>query len=128
MLETANALYFMIYGEELMHYHFCVSNNCWYISTYQVAQGKTEEAILSLEKMCKHAVAYEEWLKNDRGKNYTSIFTDKLASYSDSNNSELPKHSHCRYMLEHLKHNRYDPIRNDERFIVIEEKLKECAR
>lgn len=129
MLQISNKLYFMIYGEDLMFYHGRVAFNHWLISTYQVAQGKVEESFSSLEKMCKHAVAYDLSYQNDRGKYFPSILVDKIA-YSEPNKDfhELTEHSQCWYMLTRLQNERYDPIRNKKRFVEIEKALKEHAR
>lgn len=129
ILKTSNELYFMIYGENLMFYHCRVAFNYWIISTYQVAQGKIEDSISSLEKMCDHAVAYDLSYQNDRGKYFTSLLVDKIA-YAEPNKDfhELTEHSQCWYMLDRLQNKRYDPIRNEKRFIEIEKVLKEYAR
>ncbi len=129
MLEISNELYFMIYGDNLMFYHCRVAFNYWIISTYQMSQGKIEETLSSLEKMCKHAVAYDLSYKNDHGKRYTSILVDKIVYPEPSKDfHELKEHSQCWYMLDRLQNKRYDPIRNDKRFVEIEIKLKEYAR
>ena len=129
MLEIANKLYFMIYGEDLMFYHGRVTFNYWIISRYQISQKKIEETLSSLEKMCKHAVAYDISYLNDHGKNYTSILVDKIA-YSEPSKDfhELSVHSQCWYMLDRLQNDRYDPIRNEKRFVEIEKTLKKHAR
>ena len=129
MLHISNQLYFMIYGENLMFYHARVDMNHWLISTYEIAQGKAEEALSSLEKMCYHAIEYDKSYANDHGKYYTSILTDKLI-YPEPGKDfhELTEHSKCYYMLEKLKHNRYDLIRNSSRFVAIVEKLKEQSK
>ena len=117
MMELSNELYFLIYGENLMFYHCRIAFNYWIISTYQIAQGKAEEAISSLESMCNHAVAYDNSYKNDYGKKYTSILTDELIYPEPSKDfHELTEHSQCWYMLDHMQNDRYDTIRNDERF------------
>ena len=101
MMELSNELYFLIYGENLMFYHCRIAFNYWIISTYQIAQGKAEEAISSLESMCNHAVAYDNSYKNDYGKKYTSILTDELIYPEPSKDfHELTEHSQCWYMLE----------------------------
>lgn len=129
MLEISNKLYFMIYGDNLMFFHCRISFNCWVISTYQMSQGKFEEALSSLEKMCNHTVAYDLAYKKDHGKCYTSIFVDKIVYREpDKNHHELTEHSWCWYMLERLQSKRYDPIRSEKRFAEIEKALKEYAR
>jgi transcriptional regulator with XRE-family HTH domain len=78
MLTVSNQLYTMIYGDNLMFYHTRLSRNYWLISTYQMSQGKAEDTLASLEKMCHHAVEYDKSYMSNHGKMYTSIFTDKL--------------------------------------------------
>ncbi len=129
MLEISNNIYFMIYGDNLMFYHCRVAFNYWIISTYQMSQGKIEETLSSIEKMCKHAVAYDKAYLSDHGKNYTSILVDKVVyPESDKDFHELKEHSQCWYMLERLQSNRYDHIRSELRFAEIEKALKEYAR
>lgn len=129
MLETANNLYFMVYGDNLMFYHGRVAFNYWVISTYQVAQGKIEESFSSLEKMCNHAVAYDRSYLNDHGKIFTSILVNKIIYPEPSKDfHELQEHSQCWYMLDRLQNERYDPIRNEKRFVEIEKTLKKHAR
>lgn len=129
MLEISNNIYFMIYGDNLMFYHCRVAFNYWIISTYQMSQGKIEETLSSLEKMCKHTVSYDKSYLNDHGKNYTSILVDKIIYPEPSKDfHELKEHSQSFYMLDRIQNSRYDPIRNDKRFEAIEKTLKEYAR
>lgn len=129
MLALSNQLYKMIYGDNLMFYHVRLSRNYWLISTYQIAQGKIDETLESLEKMCCHAIEYDKAYINDHGKYYTSILTDELI-YPEPGKDfhELTEHSECYYILEKLQHNRYDLIRNSSRFVAIVEKLKEQSK
>lgn len=60
MINISNELYKMIYGDNLMFYHERVSNNHCLISIYQLALGKNEEALESLEKMCYHAIEFDK--------------------------------------------------------------------
>lgn len=129
MFEISNELYYMIYGDNLMFYHCRLAFNYWIISTYQMAQGKTEETLLSLEKMCKHAVLYDKSYENDHGKNYTAILVDKII-YPEPNEDfhELTEHSQCYRMLEKLNHKRYEPIRDNDRFIDVIKEMEKYAR
>ncbi|MBQ2825665.1 MAG: helix-turn-helix transcriptional regulator [Clostridia bacterium] len=129
MLSISNQLYFMIYGDDLMFYHNRISFNHWLISTYQIALGKTEEAMESLEKMCAHAVSYDISYQNDHGKHYTSFFMDTQV-YHEKNKDfhELTEHTHCYYMLDRLQSDRYDCIREDPRFISIVERLQQYSK
>ena len=129
MLNTSNQLYKMIYGENLMFYHVRLSRNYWLISTYKTAQGKIDEALASLEKMCCHAIEYDKAYISDHGKFYTSIFTDKLV-YPEPGKDfhELTEHTNCYYMLEKLQNKRYDCMRGDPRFVSIIESLDQYAK
>lgn len=129
ILNISNQLYFMIYGDNLMFYHTRIGLNYWLISTYQIAQGKAEEAISSLEKMCFHAVEYDKSFINDHGKHYTSFLTDKLI-YPEPGKDfhELTEHTNCYYMLDRLQHTRYDCVREYPRFIAVTEKLNQYAK
>lgn len=129
MMKVSSEFYRMIYGENLMFYHTRISFNYWIISTYQMAQGKIEDTLYSLEEMCSHAIAYDRSYIDDHGKHYTSIFTDKLV-YPEpgADFHELKEHSLCYYMLDRLKHERYDPIRANVRFKAVEKALLEYSR
>lgn len=129
MLNISNQLYKMIYGENLMFHHIRLSRNYWLISTYQMSQGKEEDALCSLERMCYHSVEYDKSYITNHGKNYTSILTNKLIYPKQGKDFHEPtEHSECYYLLDRLQNKRYDSVRNDPRFIKIETRLKEYAR
>ncbi len=129
MLRVSNQLYFMIYGDDLMFYHNRISFNHWLISTFQIAQGKTEDALASLEQMCEHAIACDQSYQNDHGKHFTSFLVDTQV-YPEKNKDfhELTEHTDCYYMLDKLQNKRYDSIREDDRFVSIVEKLNQHAK
>lgn len=129
MLTISNKLYYLIYGENLQFYHCRVAFNHWIISTYQISLGKKDDALLSLEKMCEHTVAYDFSYEKDHGKPYSSVLTDKLVYPEPQQDSyELKEHSYCFYMLDRLHHPRYDCLRKQERFVKIQEILKKHSR
>ncbi len=129
MLHISNQLYHMIYGDDLLYHHNRLSMNYWLISTYQMAQGKTAEALDSLELMCKHAIAYDRSYQNDHGKHFSSFLVDKLIYPEKSKEfHELTEHTDCYYMLDRLQHGRYDCIRKDPRFVSIVERLNQYAK
>lgn len=129
MLRVSNQLYFMIYGDDLMFNHCRISFNHWLISTYQIALGKTEEAMESLEKMCDYAVSYDISYQNDHGKHFTSFLVDtKIYPEKSKDFHELTEHTHCYYMLDRLQSDRYDCIREDPRFISIVERLQQYSK
>ena len=112
-----------------MFYHSRLSRNYWLISTYQIAQGKIDETLESLETMCYHAVEYDKSYINDHGKYYSSIITNKLIyTEHDKDFHELTEHSESYSMLEKLQHNRYDFIRQNHRFIEIIKKLNQYEK
>ncbi len=129
MLTISNQLYELIYGDNLMFYHVRLSRNHWLISTYQISQGKKDETLTSLEKMCYHAIEYDKAYINDHGKLYTSILTDKLI-YPEPNKDfhEHTEHTNCYYMLEKLQNKRYDCVRQDSRFVSIMERLNQYSK
>ena len=129
VLTISNQLYKMIYGDNLMYHHHRLSNNYWLISTYYIAQGKTDEAIESLEAMCYHAIEGDKSYINDHGKYFTSIITDRLI-YPKPNKDfhELIEHSECYRLIEKLKHERYECIRQNPQFIDIVKNLNQYAK
>ncbi len=125
MLRVSNKLYSLIYGDDLMYHHFRLAFNHWLISTYEIALGKAKEALDSLEKMCDHAVACDLSYQNDHGKHFSSFLVDTQIYPENSEDfHELTEHTHCYYMLEKMKHSRYDGIRQDPRFRAVAEKLE----
>ena len=98
-------------------------------STYLIAQGKISETLDALKKMCEHALAYDSSYEEDQGKNYSSIFTDKLI-YPETGKDfhELTEHNECYYMLDRMSASRYDGIRDNERFVDVVKKLESKAR
>ena len=129
MLRISNRLYFMIYGDDLLPNHIRLSFNHWLISTYQMSLERTEDALDSLEQMCRHAVAYDLAYQNDHGKPYSSILVNRLIYPEPSKDfHELTEHTNCYYMLDRLQSNRYDPIREDPRFVAVTETLGKHAK
>ena len=129
MLKTSNEIYRLIYGDDLMFYHERLSHNYWLLSTYLIAQGKTDEALDALEKMCEHAIAYDRSYEEDHGKNYSSIFTDRLV-YPEPGKvfQELTEHNQSYYKLDCIKSPRYDCIRDNKRFVAVVSALEKKAR
>ena len=127
MLTVSNQLYRLIYGENLMFNHHRLSENYYLIATYQLAQGKQDDALSSLERMCEHAVAYDKAYRNDHGKHYTSIFTDKLIYPEPGKDFHELFTPACYYKLGRLHSKRFDAIRQDTRFTAIVDTLKAHA-
>jgi hypothetical protein len=119
----------MIYGENLMFHNVRLSRNYWLISTYQLSLNRPEDALSSLEKMTEYALAYDQSFRNDHGKAFTSIFTDKMIYPEPSKNfHELTEHNECYHLLERLQSQRYDGIREHERFRAVVAVLEKHAR
>lgn len=129
MLKTANEIYRLIYGDNLMYIHGRLAFNHWLMSTYEIAQGKKEDALNSIEKMSYHSIEECKLHKNDHGKSFTSIFTDKLIyPENDDDFEEDCQHTSAYYMLDRLESKRYDGIRNNERFKNVVQKLEEFSK
>ncbi len=129
MLKTSNEIYRLIFGDNLMFVHDSLAYNYYLISTYEIAQGKMEDTLETLEKMCYHTVEYDKSYLNDHGKSFTSIFTDKLTyPFPGKDFHELIEHNQCYYRLDRLGYERYDCIRDNERFIAVVKTLEEHAR
>ncbi len=129
MLKTSNEIYRIVYGDNLMFHHSRLSFNWWLLSTYLIAQGKTEETLDALEQMCAHALAYDRSYEENHGKSFSSIFTDKLI-YPEPGKDfhELTEHNQSWYRLDRMKASRYGCIRENERFAAVIEKLESRAR
>ena len=108
-----------------MFYHSRVAENYWLISTFEIALNRTEDAIISLEKMCYHTLEYEKAYINDHGKFYSTILTNKVI-YPEPGKDfhEITIHPCSFYMLKRLNNQRYDIIRKDKRFVEIVDRLK----
>ncbi len=86
-----------------------------------------------LEKMAYYAVQYDYSDEHDRGKNYTSVLTDKLVfDYPKAEYHEWwihqCEHNQAYYSLKNTKSNRCESIRNDPRFIAVVEELKKASK
>ncbi len=128
MLKVTAWLYTTIYGDDPLFYHVRLSKTHWLLSTYQIAQGKADAALDSLEQMLHHTLAYDDARANRHGEPYTSILTDQLIyPYPSKDFHELIEHNDAYYMLDRLAHKRYDPIRTHPRFTAVVDALKKDA-
>jgi hypothetical protein len=93
------------------------------MATYLIAQGKTEETLDALEKMCDHAVAAEAAKPGDP---FTSPFTNCLVYGEEWSNKHINTAYFCYYKMKHQS--RYDAIREEPRFQAIMERLREVAK
>ena len=79
--------------------------------------------------MCAHTLAYDRSFREDHGKNYTSVFTDKLIYPNPGKDfHELTEDNQSWYMLYRLQADRYGDIRDNKRFVNIVNVLEEKAR
>ena len=76
-----------------------------YMATYYVAQGKKDETLTCLENMFAHM------------EKTCDVYSDK----------KLP-HNKAWYFLRYMEHERYDPVREEKRFVAIIEKMKKMAK
>lgn len=128
MLETANALYGMIYGEDLLYHHWAVAEQYRLISAYRVVQGRLDDTLAALEQMCRHAVARDAAFRQDHGRHFTSPFVDQLP-YPEPGEAfgEVQEHAQCWYLLSYLASARYDPVRGEARFQAVVDTLRASA-
>lgn len=129
MYQVAYQIMQLIYEGDFMYHNYDLAFNRWRLSTYQIAQGKTEAALSSLEQMCKHAIDDVKSKENDRGRTFKSIFVNKVEyPYPNPDFHETAVHNVCYYMLDRLEADRYNVIRDNERFMKIIEALKQCSK
>ena len=130
MLEGVLALYRFIFGDEPVYYNANVA--CLYriIATYRVAQGRHDDALDSLERMCAHLQADSRVKAGDK---FTSPFVSEMAC-PEQVQPFGPFHAHivhnnAWYVLHNkLPQARYDPIRETPRFGKIVEALAAVAK
>ncbi len=121
LLERAEALYRWVFGDELLVYGVRVGYIRRVIATYRLAQGRYDEALTALERMCEAVEAYERVGAGDR---FRSPFADGLQP-------EVPvaaAHNEAWWTLEKLQQARYDPVRETERFRAVVDRLNAVAK
>ena len=127
MLKTANEITRMIFGEDMMYHHAEVSNNLKRIAVFQLALGRIDDALDSLEEMAGHAVACAASRENDHGKRFASPFVDALVYTGTDEYFSDDEQNQCRYCLELLKERHFDPVRDNDRFRAVVKKLESRA-
>lgn len=129
MYQVAYQIMHLIYDDDFMYHNHDLAFNRWRLSTYQLAQGKLDEALNSLDEMCKHAINDVKSKENDRGRTFKSIFVNKVEyPYPNPDFHENAVHNVCYYMLERLEDERYDVIRGNEKFVKIIEELQQYSK
>ncbi len=115
-------LYHTIFGEELLYYHGELAAIYRYMATYLVAQGKVEETLDALDKMCDHAIAADSAQVGDA---FTSPFVNCL-KYEEEHRL---KHVNAAYFCwRRMLQARYDPIREEPRFVAMVARLHDTAK
>ena len=128
MLKTANEITRMIFGEDMMYHHGPVSNNLQRIASIQLRLGRTGDALDSLEAMAAHAAACDQSREQDHGKHFASPFVDALVYTGEDEYFPDDECGQCRYCLAHLKGQRFDPVRDSERFRAVIKELESRAK
>ena len=116
MLKTANEITRMIFGEDMMYHHGEMSNNLKRIAVFQLALGRVDDALGSLEEMVEHAISCDRSREQDHGRQFTSPFVDALVYTGTDEYFPDDGQSQCRYCLELLKERHFDPVRESGRF------------
>lgn len=124
MLKTANEITRMIFGEDMMYHHGPVSNNLKRIAVFQLALGRTGDALDSLEEMAAHAAACDRSREQDHGRHFSSPFVDALVYTGEDEYFPDDECGQCQYCLAHLRDRRFDPVRDNERFRAVVERLE----
>ena len=110
----------------MLFYHERVAYINRVIATYKVAQGKLEETLDYLEEMVRHVLLADEAKPGDK---YTSPYLDKLTYEGATEDFDAYTVHNCAYYsLEKMSQDRYDPIRNTERFKKICDTLEKSAK
>lgn len=118
-LEKMIELYKFIIGDNLVDFNGDVAYLYRVIGTYKIAQGKKEETLDALEKMCYY-IELDSKVKDVE--HYTGYFTN-LLTYENHNDRPITLAQET--LNDRLTQDRYDSIREDARFKQIEERLKE---
>lgn len=129
MYQVAYQIMCLIYEGDFMYHNNALAFNRYLVSTYQIAQGKLEDTLNSLEQMCKHAIDDVKSAESDRGRTFNSIFVNTIEyPYPNPDFHEYTVHNTCYYMLDRLEEKRFNIIRNDERFENIVKCLKDYSK
>lgn len=125
MLDKTNEIYRIIYDDG--DYHFTngyVSYNYRVMAALSLLINKTEDALLYLEQAAEFAIAKDDLPPKIK---HTSLLVN-TQEYDINLTSKNYTCNESAVLLEKLKQERYDIIRNDERFIRIVSRLKEVAK
>ncbi|MBQ8332643.1 MAG: helix-turn-helix transcriptional regulator [Clostridia bacterium] len=124
-LETLIHLYHTVFGDNMLFFHDRVSSLWRVIATYYLDQEKYDDALTALEKMTEHAVLCG---KIEPGTAYSSPFTDRIVYEGQTADCHINEAHNCAYYCRNRMHQeRYDPIRDTERFRAVLASLDENA-
>lgn len=105
-------------------FHNCVMAQFHrYVAAMAVQEKDYELTLDYLEKAAEYAIAYDTLPEKAT---HSSLLFDGM-EYNVLNTSRNYSHSSCYELLDRMKQGRYDPIRQDERFQAIVEKITPYA-
>ena len=109
----------------MLIYHDRVSQLWRYIADYSLDQEKYDEALTALEKMTEHAILCG---RTQPGTAYSSPFTDRIVYEGQTADFHINEAHNCAYYgRARMDQERYDPIRDTERFRAVIAALDENA-
>ncbi len=122
IMQKSLSLYELIYdeGDQLIQ-NERLSKIHRYIGSMEILEGNYASAIEHLEKSADYAIKYDTLPD-------TAMHTSLLVNRIRYNKAETQKNytsNECSQLYEKLQTDRYDVIRNDERFIAILERIKQ---
>ena len=128
MLQTANEITRLVFGDDMMYHHSEVFYYLKHIAVFQLALGQEDEALASLEQMAEHAIAFDRSFENDRGKSFTSPLVNSIVYDEEKAAAMSEEHNLCWNGLQLLEDSRFESIKNNKRFCAVVKKLEGNAR
>lgn len=122
MLQTAVKLLHLIFGEDLKFYCGMAADAYRAIATYELAQEKYDDALDTLDKVCDYTIAFDN---AKAGESYCSPIVSHIVSAPED---DAAHNLSFITLNSKFTQERYNPIRLNNRFICITERLKETAR
>lgn len=121
MIDKSNKLYELIYENGDYHFNSInVSTNYRTMAAFAINDGNKDQTIDYLEKAVEYAIVFDTL--PDKIK-HTSLLVNDL-EHETLYTSKNFQHSLSKATLDKMQEERYDVIRNDERFITMVKKLK----
>ncbi len=127
LLDKIISIYNIVFGDDLNYLHINVGDLHRVKATYFVAMDRYDEALDELEAMCEHCIM---GVQSKPGDKFTSYFTDRLTQPDVGDDFDwFTVHNAAYYVLNgKLTQERYDVIRDTERFKNIVKKLEEIQK